>query len=761
MEVARWDSTLLHVEAQGFKDDQHNSHKRSKINLDYKTYRKTAIITQRYKREPALIMNVIHKSNILIVDDSAANRSTACRVLETLDNIHFIHADSGESALALLLRHPVAAILLDINMPGLNGYETATAISNDSDLKNTPIIMVTAQDSSPAEVISAYDAGAQDYITKPIEPVILLNKVRHFVALDQAIKKSAFLHQQRDRILNTAAEGVLEINKSGFILYCNEKACSLFGSPRDCIIGTEYNKWFKLAEGQEDSAGDHFEVLYQTVLQQGVIQRNNLEACIANNQTIPVEINCSVNKNDHIKSMTLLFQNISKRLEMEGKLQTMANIDSLTGLGNRCYFHNTLRHTIKRQQRLAKDLAVLFLDLDHFKYINDSYGHHTGDELLKKVGERLNHSVRKGDLVARMGGDEFAIVLYDIRGPKDITVVANKIIQALSEPMDIDKHLITTSVSIGIALLKKPSTDIEELLKQADIAMYQAKTEGRNNYRFFMSEIQEKESHRQRLKALLQQAISNDELSIVYQPKFSMSAKRVVGCEALLRWNPTGAHGASIPPNEFIPIAEESGQINAIGDWVVNKVFKQVKRWLSYPGFKDMSVSLNVSIRQLQNPEFAHLVEGLIKKYCIPPEVIEFEVTETGTVQNMERVISALQSIHALGIKISIDDFGTGHASLDHLRKLPFDILKIDRSFIKDIGVDAQNEELIRVVMAIAKAMNLEVIAEGVETKSQLAFLDDIDCDLIQGFYFSKPISASEFTLPLHQSTIAPHPLMH
>ncbi len=687
-------------------------------------------------------------SKILIVDDKTANRHAICRILETLENIEFIHADSGEEALKLLLTHQVAVILLDINMPGMSGYETAEFISNDVDNRDTPIVMVTAQGSSLSDISCAYDAGAVDYITKPIEPKVLFNKVKQFVILDQAVKETIRIGTQRDRILNAAGEGVLEVDNEGFIQYCNARATQLLQDEGSKILGSHFNQWFHL---RHDESSDQTTVKFLEIYHQ-VMEHDfyNIDMAIhhANGIIIPIEMNCSAETGNVSPSVTLIFQDITDRLAIETRLLTMANYDPLTGLANRAFFHTALGQALARQQRLENTLAVLFLDLDHFKYINDNYGHDAGDHLLITTGEKLRHCVRDSDLVARLGGDEFAIVLYDIGSSHDLVPVAEAILKALAEPVKYKTSSLHTSTSIGISIYNNGTNTIGKLIKFADTAMYEAKADGRNNYKFYADNMQKKENEKQHIQIMLHKAITNNELSLVYQPKISLATHCMTSCEALLRWQPENAKGkaGNISPATFIPIAEESGQIIRIGMWVVETVFLQVQQWMLLPEFVDMTVSINVSTHQLQRSSFFPKVKILLQKYNIPPGAIEFEITETGMIGNIDQVIEELKQLHDLGVKISIDDFGTGNSSLDHLRKLPLDILKIDQSFIKDIGIDAQDEEIIRVVMAIAQTMGLQVVAEGAETLEQIQFLQEVQCDFIQGYFFSRPVPPAKIS---------------
>jgi len=685
-------------------------------------------------------------SNVLVVDDIYANRLAIAQVLEPLDNIKLVEAESGEQALSALLTQSFAIILLDINMPGMSGYETAELISLNKDTRDTPIVMVTAHGQSSPDILKAYDSGAVDYILKPIEPVVLLNKVKQFVTLDQSNKRSVYIREQRDRILNAAGEGVIDVDPQGIIQYCNRQAQNLLREEEKQVIGSNFNNWFRPSEPGKDF--DLFHKLYSEVELSGKTEHRNAQLTAKKTPHLPVELICTVEKIHDQKSMTIIFEDITDRLAMVQNLSHMANYDVLTNLANRSYFHETLNNSLMRQRRHESSLALLFLDLDHFKYVNDNFGHDAGDDLLKICAERLLNCVRETDFVARIGGDEFAIILYEVHKISDITSITDKIIAVLSESMTLGTNQITTSTSIGIAVYdeKSPLT-LDALIKSADTAMYEAKSSGRNNYKFFAEEMQRKSQEKQRIQIMLHQAIPNDELFLVYQPKICLSKKTISGCEVLIRWKPNEAE--HIPPDQFIPISEESGQIIMLGEWALKKAFSQIKSWLPLPSFKNMTVAINVSTIQLKQGTFYTLVKQQLKLFDIPPETIEFEITETGVVDSLDQVIKELELLHDLGIKISIDDFGTGNSSLDHLRKLPLDILKIDRSFVKDIGIDDQDEKIIQIVMAIAKTMNLDVIAEGAETKEQIEFLASLHCDLIQGYFFSKPLSAEEMTSAL------------
>ena len=711
-------------------------------------------------------MEFNNKSNVLIVDDLEVNRFSLEMILAPL-NITIIHADSGESALSKVLNHDFAVILMDVEMPGLDGYQTVQLIHSNKRYKHIPIVMITAGDRDNLHLNKAYESGAVDYVTKPIEPVVIINKVRQFVELDRqsriAKQTRIEVEERKSRLqslLNSTGEGILGVDLQGLITFANPKACQILETEHDNIMKCNLQDFFVLEPNEKIANSQDAALTISTdksnllsiINHSGAGGRSNERWKTSKGKPFYVEFtsDVAIDKNGCTIGGVVMFQNITLRKENEQKLYYLTNYDPLTELANRAYFYDSLDKMIIRTQRSRASLAVLFIDLDHFKFVNDQHGHDIGDLLLQYVSTTLRSSVRQGDLVARMGGDEFAIILYDIDDANGMANVAQKILNKIDKPIDVRGIKLNVSVSIGIAYYEGASMTMEKLLKSADTAMYSAKLQGRNNYQFFAASMHEKVQEKQQIQVMLQQAITNQELSIVYQPQVSLSRNVIVGCEALLRWHPKG--GEAISPDKFIPIAEESGQIEVLGEWVLNEVCQHVAQWNQLIDFEGIVVSINVSVRQLTTDKFYNSLVIQLEKHAISPQQIEIEVTETAMTTNYAKLVEELEKIHQLGVHISMDDFGTGHASLDNLRKLPLDKLKIDRSFIQDIGVDQCDEDITKVIIAIAKKLSLELVAEGVETVEQLAFLSSEDCDIIQGYYFSKPLPPEEFLNCLKQN---------
>ena len=688
-------------------------------------------------------------SKILIVDDQAANRLAIKYMLEKI-NIKIFEAASGKQALSLILKHDFAVILMDVVMPGLDGYETIRLIHSTERFQQIPIVMVTSY-GTKEQYIKAYEAGAVDYVTKPVEPIVLTNKINQFVELSQqreaaqiAQREQAMVAASMEGLLNSAGEGILGINLTGEITFANPKACALLHARKEKLTQKNIQIFFTSAASQEINTEPDTEALstniFKLLRRKSSLTDTNERWMTVTGETFYVEYSCEIIRNNKGQQIggVVTFQNISERKAIEDRLTRLANYDPLTNLANRAYFHDTLTKAMARSRRTDSKLVLLFLDLDHFKDINDNLGHDAGDLLLKIVSRRINQCIREGDVAARIGGDEFAVIIYDIDSLTGVVQIAEKIITTVNQPVDLFGTDITTSTSIGIAIFDDYKTNLDELVKAADISMYTAKTNGRNRYQFFKQKMQQRATKKSRIQVTLAQALDGNELSISYQPKISLKKSRVIGLEALIRW--TNSNGEIIAPKDFIPVAEESGQIHALGEWVFERVCRQIKSWQDLPGFDGLSISINISALQLKAGGFHRQVEGILNKHEIEPGRLELELTETAIMSKPLITARELHFLHELGIGISIDDFGTGYTSLNYLKRFPIDALKIDQRFISAIGLDDRDEDVIKIVMAIGRTLGIDVIAEGVETNAQLAFLYSIDCDLVQGYFFSEPL---------------------
>ncbi len=440
-----------------------------------------------------------------------------------------------------------------------------------------------------------------------------------------------------------------------------------------------------------------------------------------------------------------------ERKKIEQRLLTLSHYDSLTGLANRNLFYLKLTDGIIQALRGNKLQALLFLDLDHFKEINDTLGHPVGDRLLQEVASRLKAATRSSDTVARLGGDEFAIIATHLDSEIDITLLAEKLIASFNEPFYINENQITTHTSIGIALCPTHGHDPDELLRHADLALYQAKSDGRNNYKFYDSELDARAQEYRALEQEMRHALLHQDFSLHFQPMFSTDGNRVIGVEALARW--THKVRGIISPVDFIPLAETSGLILPLGEQILEMACDQINLWQSL-NLPDLVVAINLSPAQFADPDLIEKIAETLQTKGVPPQRIELEITENTLMEFGPEVTNKLTKLYKMGIKLAIDDFGTGYSSLSYLKKFPVHKLKIDRAFIKDVTSDKDDAIIARSIIQLGQAMNLEIIAEGVETEEQLDFLRQEGCQQVQGFLFAKPMASKDLIewLPLQQS---------
>ena len=438
-----------------------------------------------------------------------------------------------------------------------------------------------------------------------------------------------------------------------------------------------------------------------------------------------------------------------ERKRAEVRLNYLARYDSLTGIPNRQYLRDQLGQATTRALRAARTMALLVLDLDRFKVVNETLGHEAGDMLLREVVQRLTGSVREGDVLARLGGDEFAVLLEDVEGPLEVEAVARNIGAAFQEPFDVGGRQVSVTASVGITVCPTDGTDPVALLNNADIAMYQAKEQGRNTVKFFTPSMHEEILSHHRLETDLKDAIAREQFELLYQPQLRLADHRVDAVEALLRWN--HPERGRVGPGEFISVAEESGHIIPLGLWVIEEVCRQLKRWES-AGVPVPRVAINVSAVQFRQPGFHDAVRAALESHSVDPSLIELELTEHSLMEDTDGTRECLRALKNIGVRLAIDDFGAGYSCLSYLRQFPLDVLKIDRSFVSDLDTSIDAQAICSAILSIAHRLSLDAVAEGIESEKQLAFLTRNDCLYGQGFYFSVPVEAEKIGALMLQS---------
>lgn len=552
--------------------------------------------------------------------------------------------------------------------------------------------------------------------------------------------------QQAAQVFENTTEGVIVTDRKANITAVNPAFTQITGYPEEAVIGR--NPKF-LQSGKHDKA--FFKGLWGK-LKQEKSWRGEIWNRRKNGEIYPAWLNITSIQDDkgEISQYVALFSDITSIKQSQSQLEHLAHHDSLTDLPNRLLFEDRLEHAITQAKRQKRHLAVLFLDLDRFKNINDSLGHSVGDALLVQVATRLRNLLRENDTAARLGGDEFTILLENLEDPNYTAVVANKILNHLKQPFEIFGRKLHITASIGLSLYPEDGTDVGNLTKNADAAMYQAKESGRNNYRFYTAELTQSAFERLLLESELRSAIKDQQLLLYYQPQFSVNSSKISGAEALLRWR--HPRMGILPPARFIPLAEETGLIHEIGHWTLEHACKQTREW-SQKGLFTGRMAVNLSVRQIMHTDLILRFEEIIAKTRCPPTQLQFEVTEGVFMGQKELSIPVLDVFKQLGVTIAIDDFGTGYSSLSYLKQLPIDKLKIDKSFVQEMPDDADGAAIAQAIISLGQTLGLEIIAEGVETEAQQNLLQLMGCQEMQGYLYGAPMPARSLEEKLAEET--------
>ncbi len=625
------------------------------------------------------------------------------------------------------------------------------------------------------------------YLFNPDDPdlgTIWMFEDRRQERFDEIQLRNALLENRA--ILDNAVLGIAVVEQ-GMTLHCNAKMEELFGSPAGGMDGTPVRALYpdeatwrlaRMETARSFGAGQVHTAEYQLTRRDGTrfwarlsgrlfdaAQQRGRSVWLLDDVTArreaadairrardELEIRVAERTAELAGANALLQEEINERRQAEARVHHMAYHDSLTGLPNRALLSDRLDCALKASQRNVRKLAVMFLDLDRFKTINDSLGHATGDHLLREVARRLCAAVRDSDTVARLGGDEFVVLLPDVGGAQECALVADKIIQALATPFPFEGHSLHISPSIGICLCPDNGADVDTLMRHADAAMYHAKAAGRNNYQFFDQRLNQAAARRFDLESNLRNALAQDEFELHYQPIIDTAKRRLRALEVLLRWRKGGGE-LLVGPDEFIPILEENGMIVPVGEWVIRSACEQSMAW-QRQGLAAVPLAINLSARQFMHDGLVDSMRRILDETGIDPALVEFELTETALMQHGGRTLEILRQINGMGMRLSIDDFGTGYSSLAYLKRFPVRKIKIDRAFVRELEASAEDRAIVAAVMALANSLQLSVVAEGVETEGQYALLKRHGCQFAQGYLFARPLPAAEAARLLASSVL-------
>jgi len=682
---------------------------------------------------------------VLVVDDDGGVRRAVGRALER-DGLEALVVADGTAGMAAFDERAPDLVLLDVQMPGLDGFELCETIRSRPGGREVPVVMMTGLDDVEA-IRRAYDVGATDFITKPINWIILGHRVRYLLRSNDNLQALRRSQEKLSAAQKLAGMGSWQLDASTGELQVSEALWHLVG-----LLSRNGASVQAFAERihPDDRAS----------------LRDAIQRCTQTGRTVAVDhrliradgalrlCHCQIRpvfgENGELLALDGVTQDLTERRRTEEQIRFLVSHDSLTSLGNRRLLRERLDLALRLGRRQGHHVGLIFLDLDHFKRINETLGHSVGDSLLREVAERLVTSVREADLVARseaetsisrLGGDEFTILLPKVRDAQSLAGVARRMLDAISKPVQLEGHQVVLGGSIGISVFPGDGEDSETLLSNAETAMYHAKEQGRNNHQFYASSMNAVALRRLILEGKLRAALDRSEFEVFYQPKIELATGHIVGFEGLVRW--LDPELGMVMPGDFIPIAEETGLILQLGEWVLAEACRQAREW-DERGLCNVPIAVNLSPQQFKKPHLAQRIIEIVEASGVQPSRIGLEVTESGMLHDPELVIRELQTLRDAGLELALDDFGTGYSSLSYLRQLPVHTLKIDRSFIMEIETSEEAATFTASIVAMGKAIGLQLVAEGVENEAQRALLTGWGCDQVQGFLFSRPIPAKQ-----------------
>jgi diguanylate cyclase (GGDEF)-like protein/PAS domain S-box-containing protein len=706
-------------------------------------------------------MDVSVSNQVLLVVDDREENLIAMEALLSNREWDVRTVNSGEAALQCLLKEDVGLVLLDVQMPEMDGFEVARLMRGNPQTRFTPIIFLSAMAQNEASIMQGYAAGAVDFILKPFDPKVLLHKIDALLQHERNRHELKLLSEQLDHarafnasVLENASEGILVVNQQGNIRFANPAMARMLKGEVADLEGTALLSYLHSPEMPMDW---QFSSFYKHWRGGQTFRVHDAILKTFNGEFLPVALSSSPLPQQQ-SSMVVIALDMSVVRDLHSQLESQAITDSLTGLLNRRGFHQALESSLARIDRSGKRMAVLYLDLDGFKRINDSLGHGAGDSVLRQVADQLKTCLRPYDILGRMGGDEFTALLDSLEHPEDAARVAEKLIELVALRRKVDGIEVTLGASVGIACFPECGQTVDGLLRAADMAMYEAKRAGRQQYRFFSPEMNGRARSRLMLEESLRSAIEHDDFRLVYQPQIDLATGKLRGFEGLLRWEHPLA--GMVAPNVFIPLLEETRLINRVGDWVFRQGIRQCQAWLPTFG-PELIISLNVSPVQFSMPQLVDDLRRILDEMHLSPAQLEVEVTESALMQDLDTTREQLRQLRQLGVHIAIDDFGTGYSSLAYLRHFEIDSLKIDRLFVTNMLDSARDAAVVSTIIELGHNLGLEIIAEGVETDEQRRWLSSHGCTTMQGFLVSPGLSvdkASEFSQQIDWADYRPRP---
>jgi len=684
----------------------------------------------------------INQGPVLLVVDDRVENLMAMQALLEIEDWRVLTANSGERALRYLLDEPIDLVLLDVQMPIMDGFEVARMIRGNLRTRFTPIIFVSAEAHSYEAVLRGYATGAVDYLLKPVDPNILRHKVRSLLEHERNRRELLQLSQQlelakafSDSLLDNAAEGILVVNEHGLITFANAAIARMLKRHISDLVNSEFMAHLSNPDLGDSWADSTFMEHYE---RRETYRLHDASLCTSRGGILPVTLSCAPLPRMQ-RAMVMIALDMSMMRELQDQLESQAVTDALTGLLNRRGFNQTLEAALARTGRNGKRMAVLYIDLDGFKKVNDSLGHEAGDRVLCMIAEQLKTCMRPYDVLARMGGDEFTALLDTLDHPEDAARVAEKLLELMTKTHTVDGVEVSLGASIGIASYPECGHSVDGLLRSADIAMYEAKRGGRQQYRFFSPEMNGRARSRLMLEESVRNAIDNKDFVLAYQPQVYLKNGKLRGFEALLRWEHNVA--GKVSPNVFIPLLEETRLINRIGDWIFREGAMKLQSLSEVYG-NGLLLSINLSPVQFGMPQLAESLRQIIDSYGLRPDQLEIEVTETALMHDIDYTRAQLAQLRALGVRTAVDDFGTGYSSLAYLRHFELDTLKIDQLFIANMLDSPRDAAIVSTILELGRNLGLEVVAEGVETLEQREWLLEHGCEIMQGFLVSKPLNS-------------------